>query len=144
LFGSYDGEDHDQGRSTLIWLKKKLGLFIALALRPPEAVALLFIAAFSIFHGYAQGVELPTAADPSAYGVGFVLATGLIHVAGMGIGLTLGQMFKLLSETPRPGVVHQNQKIKPMHNLPHAPQPDMRSPLAEERETVSQRGDEDR
>jgi hypothetical protein len=25
LLGSYDGEDHDQGRSTLIWLKKKLG-----------------------------------------------------------------------------------------------------------------------
>jgi urease accessory protein len=37
-------------------------------------------------HGYAHGVELPNAADPRAYAVGFVLATGLIHLTGIGIG----------------------------------------------------------
>jgi urease accessory protein len=71
-----------------------LGLVIALALRPPELVALLLIAIFAIFHGYAHGVELPTAADPTAYAIGFVMATGLIHVAGIGIGLTIGRMFE--------------------------------------------------
>ena len=55
-----------------------LGLVIALAMRPPEAVALLLIAVFAIFHGYAHGVELPVAADPASYAVGFVIATGLI------------------------------------------------------------------
>jgi len=69
-----------------------LGLVIALALRPPAFVALLVIAVFAIFHGYAHGFELPRAADPSAYAVGFVFATGLIHIAGVGIGLTIGKI----------------------------------------------------
>jgi urease accessory protein len=70
-----------------------LGLVITLALRPPEAIALLLIAIFAIFHGYAHGIEMPSAADPAAYGAGFVAATGLIHVAGIGIGLTLGRLW---------------------------------------------------
>ena len=69
-----------------------LGLAIAFAWRPFEPVALLIIAAFAIFHGYAHGVELPSAADPAAYSVGFVIATGLIHVAGIGIGLAIGRL----------------------------------------------------
>ena len=32
-------------------------------------------------------MELPSAADPIGYSVGFVLATGLLHVCGIGIGL---------------------------------------------------------
>ena len=31
--------------------------------------------------------------DPAAYAVGFAVATGLIHVAGIGIGLTIGKLF---------------------------------------------------
>jgi urease accessory protein len=69
-----------------------LGLAIAFAWRPFEPVALLIIAAFAIFHGYAHGAELPAAADPAAYSVGFVAATGTIHVAGIGIGLMLGRL----------------------------------------------------
>jgi urease accessory protein len=71
-----------------------LGLVIMLALRPPDAVALILIAVFAVFHGYAHGVELPVAADPASYAVGFVLATGLIHVAGIGIGLTIGNLLE--------------------------------------------------
>jgi Hydrogenase/urease accessory protein len=67
-----------------------LGLAIAAAWKAPEAVALLLISVFAIFHGYAHGQELPSAADPAAYAVGFVVATGLIHVVGVGIGLLLG------------------------------------------------------
>jgi urease accessory protein len=69
-----------------------LGLAIAIAWRPFEWVALLIIAAFAVFHGYAHGVELPDAADPAAYSAGFVIATGTIHVAGIGIGLLLGKL----------------------------------------------------
>ncbi len=69
-----------------------LGLAIAFAWRPFEPVALLIIAAFAVFHGYAHGAELPSAADPAAYSVGFVIATGLIHVAGIGIGLAIGKL----------------------------------------------------
>lgn len=38
-------------------------------------------------HGYAHGQELPAASDPAAYGIGFILATGALHVAGIAIGL---------------------------------------------------------
>jgi urease accessory protein len=69
------------------------GLVIALALRPPEYVALLLIAIFAIFHGFAHGAELPEAADPVAYAMGFVVATGLIHLVGIGIGRALGKLY---------------------------------------------------
>ncbi len=64
-----------------------LGLMIALAVRAPVWIACLIVAVFALFHGYAHGAELPSAADPVGYSVGFVLATGLLHVLGIGIGL---------------------------------------------------------
>jgi urease accessory protein len=64
-----------------------LGLCIALAVRAPTWVACAIVATFAVFHGYAHGVELPSAADPVGYSVGFVLATGTLHVCGIGIGL---------------------------------------------------------
>lgn len=63
-----------------------LGAMIALDRRPPVAVAGLLVAFFAVFHGYAHGVELPGQTDAVAYSAGFVLATGLIHIAGIGIG----------------------------------------------------------
>lgn len=64
-----------------------LGAAIAFLWRPPEWLAVLVIGAFAIFHGYAHGAELPTAADPADYALGFVVATGLIHLAGIAVGL---------------------------------------------------------
>lgn len=71
-----------------------LGLAIAFAWKAPEWVALLLIAVFAVFHGYAHGVELPNAVDPASYAVGFVVATGVIHVVGIGIGLLLGRIWE--------------------------------------------------
>jgi urease accessory protein len=68
-----------------------LGLAIAFAWQPIEIVPLALIAAFAICHGYAHGVELPNAADPAAYAAGFVLATGLIHICGILVGLLLSK-----------------------------------------------------
>lgn len=64
-----------------------LGGAIALALRPPIWVAAGLVGIFAIFHGYAHGSELPSIADPIAFSVGFVLATGLLHIAGIALGL---------------------------------------------------------
>jgi urease accessory protein len=64
-----------------------LGIVIALELRPPLWVAALIVSAFAIFHGHAHGTELPKAASPLTYALGFVLATGLLHVSGILIGL---------------------------------------------------------
>jgi urease accessory protein len=63
-----------------------LGACIAAALRPPLWVAAIVVAAFAIFHGHAHGTELPDAANPFAFAGGFVLGTGLMHIAGIAIG----------------------------------------------------------
>lgn len=64
-----------------------LGAAIALAQRAPVWLACLVVGVFGLFHGYAHGAELPVASDPVAYSAGFVLSTGLLHLAGIGIGL---------------------------------------------------------
>ncbi|MEO6248155.1 MAG: HupE/UreJ family protein [Sphingomicrobium sp.] len=63
-----------------------LGLMILFAVRAPNIVALAVVALFGLFHGYSHGVELPSAADPVGYSMGFVLCTGLLHVAGIALG----------------------------------------------------------
>lgn len=64
-----------------------LGLVILAAWHAPVSVALLMVGIFGVLHGYAHGAELPTAAEPGAYTAGFVLATALLHLAGIAIGL---------------------------------------------------------
>ena len=64
-----------------------LGLVVALAARPPLWVAAVIVGAFAIFHGHAHGTELPGAANPFAYALGFVVATGCLHVLGISFGL---------------------------------------------------------
>jgi urease accessory protein len=64
-----------------------LGLLVAFAVRAPLWGAAAIVGAFAVFHGHAHGTELPAAAGPVAYAVGFVIATGLLHVAGIAIGL---------------------------------------------------------
>ncbi|MEQ8802220.1 MAG: HupE/UreJ family protein [Haliea sp.] len=64
-----------------------LGIMIGLAARPPLWLAGVIVAIFAIFHGHAHGTELPEAASPLAYSLGFVIATGLLHLAGIGFGL---------------------------------------------------------
>ncbi|WP_353646088.1 HupE/UreJ family protein [Mesorhizobium sp. WSM2239] len=64
-----------------------LGVMVALGARPPLWVAAIIVGAFAIFHGHAHGTELPAAADAVAYAVGFVIGTGLLHLAGITFGL---------------------------------------------------------
>ena len=63
-----------------------LGFMVAVALRVRWPIAALVVGGFALFHGYAHGKELPAAADPLAYAVGFVVATGMLHAAGIAIG----------------------------------------------------------
>jgi urease accessory protein len=64
-----------------------LGAMVAMAAKPPLWVAAILVGGFAIFHGYAHGAELPPAADAVAYSAGFVIATGLLHLAGIAFGL---------------------------------------------------------
>jgi urease accessory protein len=63
-----------------------LGAAVAMRLRLPFAAAAVVVAVFAVFHGHAHGAELPGSANPLAYGVGFVTATGLLHLCGIAIG----------------------------------------------------------
>jgi urease accessory protein len=64
-----------------------LGLVVALAIRPPLWIAAVTVGVFAIFHGHAHGTELPDAANPIAYAVGFVIATGCLHILGIVFGV---------------------------------------------------------
>jgi urease accessory protein len=64
-----------------------LGLVVLFAVRAPLWVAAIIVGVFAIFHGHAHGAELPEAANPFAFAVGFMIGTGLLHMAGIGLGL---------------------------------------------------------
>jgi urease accessory protein len=64
-----------------------IGAAVMLALRPPLVVAAVIVGFFAIFHGHAHGTEMPGAASPLAYAAGFVIGTGLLHLAGISLGL---------------------------------------------------------
>jgi urease accessory protein len=63
-----------------------LGAAIAMRWRAPLAVAIAIVAFFGLLHGYAHGSELPGSAAPAAYAAGFVVSTGLLHLAGISFG----------------------------------------------------------
>lgn len=67
-----------------------LGLLILFLVRLPLVAAAILVGFFAIFHGYAHGTELPTAANPLAYAVGFVISTGILHAIGIAFGALMG------------------------------------------------------
>ncbi|WP_420384135.1 HupE/UreJ family protein [Novosphingobium sp.] len=64
-----------------------LGGAIMLRWSAPVWLAAIIVGIFGLFHGYAHGLELPSMANPVSFSLGFVLATGLLHVLGIVIGL---------------------------------------------------------
>lgn len=66
-----------------------LGLLIVFLVKLPLAAAAVIVGIFAIFHGHAHGTELPDAANPVAYAVGFVIATGFLHLIGIVFGMLM-------------------------------------------------------
>lgn len=64
-----------------------LGAAILCRWQAPVWLAAPIVAVFGLFHGYAHGLELPSMADPLSFSLGFVAATGLLHVLGIALGL---------------------------------------------------------
>ncbi|MCL9774012.1 HupE/UreJ family protein [Vibrio sp. S4B1] len=64
-----------------------LGIMVALGARVHLEIAYFLVGIFAIFHGHAHGTELPSAAAPLVYSFGFVVSTGLLHLAGVGVGM---------------------------------------------------------
>jgi urease accessory protein len=67
-----------------------LGVAVALTLRLGLMQSVGIVALFGLFHGAAHGGELGLA-GAAGFGAGFVAATVLLHLAGLGIGLVLGR-----------------------------------------------------
>jgi urease accessory protein len=66
-----------------------LGLLIAASVQPPAPASVAIVGAFALFHGLAHGAEMPASASGLSYGLGFVAATVLLHVTGLGLGFAL-------------------------------------------------------
>lgn len=67
-----------------------LGLLVAMAVRLPTAVCAAIVAVFALFHGHAHGGELGSA-GALQFGVGFVAATAMLHLAGIVAGLGISR-----------------------------------------------------
>ncbi|MBB2830099.1 UNVERIFIED_ORG: urease accessory protein [Rhizobium esperanzae] len=68
-----------------------LGAVVALNVKAPLAAALGMVGFFAIFHGHAHGSEMPEDAAGAAYAAGFMIATGLLHIAGLALGYVIGR-----------------------------------------------------
>ncbi len=67
------------------------GLMITLSKRLPLMAGVGLTALFATFHGFAHGAGLAATSNALTYGLGFVAATALLHLAGLGIGQLVAQ-----------------------------------------------------
>ena len=65
------------------------GVLIAAAFKLPLACSVLIVGFFAIFHGYAHGAEMPATVVAVSYIIGFLLATAILHLAGISLGILL-------------------------------------------------------
>jgi len=68
-----------------------IGIMVALALPFSTAGMAAAVAFFAFFHGHAHGGELGEAGAAS-FAVGFMIATALLHAAGIGLGLAFAKL----------------------------------------------------
>jgi urease accessory protein len=64
-----------------------LGAAVLLELQPPLYGAAALVGLFGLYHGHAHGAELPPGQDALLYSLGFIISTGLLHLAGITLGL---------------------------------------------------------
>jgi urease accessory protein len=69
-----------------------IGGAAALGSSLPVAAAMTLVGFFAIFHGQAHGLEMPLGSSAAGYGAGFLIATGLLHGAGIALGLRLSRV----------------------------------------------------
>lgn len=69
-----------------------LGAVVAFGVKALVAVAMAVVGLFAVFHGHAHGSEMPESVAGAAYGLGFMLATASLHLAGIAIGFVVGTL----------------------------------------------------
>jgi len=81
-----------------------IGAMVALGKSTPGLLAAALTAVFAVFHGHAHGAEMPATASGVSYGVGFMLATALLHAGGILAGFGLGAAGRQAGMTMARGV----------------------------------------
>ena len=69
-----------------------LGLAVALRVNMPTITALAAVGLIAIPHGYVHGAEMPGDVSGYGYAPGFLLATALLHGAGIALGLLAAKL----------------------------------------------------
>ncbi len=65
---------------------------VASGLRLPAGAATALVALFAVIHGHAHGSEGAGIAAFVPYAGGFVIATAVLHMTGIGLGLWIGRL----------------------------------------------------
>lgn len=68
------------------------GAAVAFGLKAPVAAVASLVGLFAIFHGHAHGAEMPADASGLGYGLGFMLATAILHAVGILAGFVLAKI----------------------------------------------------
>jgi urease accessory protein len=63
-----------------------LGVLLVVAARPRLRISAALVAAFGVMHGASHAAEMPRDAAPLLYGLGFLVATATLHLAGVALG----------------------------------------------------------
>ena len=63
-----------------------LGFGISIEKKIPTMLIMIFVGIFGLFHGIAHGIEVPAAANPLLFVLGFICGTSALHIFGVGIG----------------------------------------------------------
>ncbi|MDD5212545.1 MAG: HupE/UreJ family protein [Sulfuricurvum sp.] len=66
-----------------------LGAMITFGVKMPVIFSSTIVGIFAICHGHAHGVEIPLNVGGIEYALGFVMATVLLHIFGITIGMTM-------------------------------------------------------
>jgi urease accessory protein len=67
------------------------GLLLSVSRQLPSVLTISLLASFALLHGFAHGAEMPQAAEPIHYALGFLLATAMLHAIGLGFGALLNK-----------------------------------------------------
>ena len=63
-----------------------LGFGISIQKKIPTKLIMVFVGIFGLFHGTAHGLEVPAAANPILFVLGFICGTSSLHLFGVAIG----------------------------------------------------------
>src|SRR5262249_56661903 len=69
-----------------------IGAAVATQRQWPVVAAATLVGVFALFHGHAHGTELAPTMSAGAFIAGFVLATALLHLTGIALGLGVAKL----------------------------------------------------